>query len=197
MVERRRGAIRHAFERDQRNVAVAAGAQTFEHVHQLAIRDAAVGAQEDAAVLAFARHRVERAHQIDALDRRFADGDREIGFDGDVGRLVGLLLRHRRGGRQIDRQIDGRQRRSDHEDDEQHQHDVDEGRDVDVMRLAEFVAIVIEIAENSRHRPTPPPALTAGGATGRDRATTGGRPRRSRGRHIPDRLWSRAKSGCR
>ena len=44
-----------AFRRDQRNVAVAAGAQTFEHVHQLAIRDAAVGAhKEDAAVAVFA-----------------------------------------------------------------------------------------------------------------------------------------------
>jgi hypothetical protein len=58
-----RGGVRHALERDQRQVAVAARAQAFEDVHQLAVRHAAIGAQENAPIRAFAWHRVERTHQ--------------------------------------------------------------------------------------------------------------------------------------
>ena len=88
-----------------------------------------------------------------------ADRDREVGLDGDVGRLVRLLLRRRGRGRQIDRQVDGRERRRDHEDDQQHQHDVDERRHVDLVRLAEFVVVIVAVAEiDTRHRLTPPRA---------------------------------------
>ena len=55
-----------------------------------------------------------------------------VGLDADIGRLVRLLLWRRGRGRQIDRQVDGRQRRRHHEDDQQNQDDVDEGRDVDL-----------------------------------------------------------------
>ena len=68
----------------------------------------AIGAQEDVALLAGIGHRIERAHQIDALDHVFPDRNREIGLDADIGRLVRLLLRGRGRGRQIDRQVDSR-----------------------------------------------------------------------------------------
>src|ERR1700728_461786 len=148
---RRGGVVRHALERHEGDFGVPADAQALQHVHQLTVGHAAVGAQEDAAILALSRDGVQRAYQIDASDLSLADGDGEIGFDRHIGRLVRLLLRDRRRGRQVDRQIDGRERRRDHEDDEKNEHDVDEGRDVDVVRLVEIV-VVLDVADCSRHR---------------------------------------------
>ncbi len=66
----REGAVlRNAFQRDQLDLRIAAGAQDFQHVHQLAIGHGAIGAQEDKAILARVCHRIERANQIDPFDR--------------------------------------------------------------------------------------------------------------------------------
>ena len=48
--------------------------------------------------------------------------------------MSGRGLRSRVGNRKVDRDVDGRQRRRDHEDDQKHEDDIDEGRDVDLMR---------------------------------------------------------------
>ena len=141
---RRRRRIWNTFERDQLDLRIAAGAQDFEDVHQFAIGHGAVGAQEDVTFLAAVGHRVERAHQIDPLDQVFADRNREIRLDADIGRLVRLLLRGCGRGRQIDRQVHGRQRRSDHEDDQEDQNDVDERRDIDLVQFRK-IAVVIEV----------------------------------------------------
>ena len=53
----------------------------------------------------------------------------------------------------IDVHVDGGQCRH-HEDDQQHQHHVDEGRDVDLVRFDQFVRAFVDAA---CHRPTPLP----------------------------------------
>ena len=160
------GRIRHALERDQLDLRIAAGAQDFQHVHHLAIGHRAIGAQKDEAILARVGHRIERTNQIDPLDRGFPDRHREIRLDADIGRLVRLLLRGRGRRRQIDRKIDGRQRCRHHEDDQQNQDDVDERRDVDVMRFRE-IAVVVEfgICDRSAHRLLRRAGMRAAGRT--------------------------------
>ena len=144
-------------------LVIAADAQTLQHVHQFAIghaRGRRAGRCGDPCPRPAWRPR--RADEIDALDRRLADGDGEIGLDGDVGRLVRLLLRDRGRRRQIDRKIHGRQRRRHHEDDQKHEHHVDERRHIDVVRLVEIVVIVVRYRRvTDRHGLTPPRATSA------------------------------------
>ena len=102
--------------------------------------------RKNPAVLALVSHLVERMHEVDPFDRGFADRDREVGLDGDVGRFVGPLLRRGARGRQVDGKVHGRKRRRDHEDDQEDEHDVDERRDVDVVHFAEFV-VIVQVAE--------------------------------------------------
>ena len=99
---------------------------------------------------------LQRLAQPVARHRILADRKRAIGLDGEKHRLVRPLL-PLRGGRtgRFDRDIDGRERRRDHEDDQQHQDHVDERRDVDLVGLREIVAVV---PEPDRHGATPPRA---------------------------------------
>ena len=60
-------------------------------------------------------------------------------------------------GRQVDADIDGGERRRHHEDDQQHQHDVDERRDVDLVLDLEIVAAGARTKTHG-HAVTPPRA---------------------------------------
>ena len=97
-----------------------------------------------------------------ARHRIVADRQRAVGLDGEEHRLVGALLLLRGRGRQIDRHVHGRERRRDHEDDQQHQDHVDERRDVDLVGFREIVAVV---SETDGHGATPPPRATCGDDT--------------------------------
>jgi hypothetical protein len=108
----------YPFEGHQCDLEVPAGAQKLKYIHQLAIRHGAVGTKEDAAVLSQINHSVERADEVDTFNGGLVDCNRKIGRDGHVDRLVRLLRGHRCRGRQVDRKIDRRQRRRNHEDDE-------------------------------------------------------------------------------
>ena len=79
------------------------------------------------------------------LDRGLLVGDEQRArfLDGDVHRLLRVRIvgvRHRR--RQVQADRHGRQRRGHHEDDQQHQHHVHEGRDVDFRVLLDGLAAV-------------------------------------------------------
>src|SRR6516165_9646396 len=58
--------------------------------------------------------------------------------------LIGAFLRLGREAREVDVDVDRGQRRGDHEDDQQHQNDVDERRDVDFMDVGELLLTVIK-----------------------------------------------------
>src|SRR5215471_10823730 len=138
-----------AFQCNERDLGVAAEAEYFEHVHHVAVRYGAIRSQKYAAILVriFV---VECSHQVDPFYRRFTDCNRKIGLDRYVSWLVGLCMRDRAGGWKVNREIDGRERRRDHEDNEQNQHDIDKRRDVDFVGFAENV-FVVDICEGNAH----------------------------------------------
>ena len=163
---------RRRLQADQRDLQIAGAAQQVHHLHQVAIGDRLVGAQEDARLLvalvllssvAAKAGRGTPSRRATASDRPSAV--RNSGVSGP--------RRRRRGrARQIDLHIDGRQRRRDHEDDQQHQDDVDERRDVDLVDFLEIVA---------RSSPVMRPAIGATPPPARRRARDAAR-RRSRSR---------------
>src|SRR5947208_15851969 len=133
-------ALASAVEADQRDLEIAGVAQQVHHLHQVAIADGLVGAQIDALVLFPVRGAVERGGQRVARDDVLAHRDRQIRFHGHEHRLVRARLWLDGARREIDAEIDGCERGGDHEDDQEHQHHVDERRDVDLMRLDKIVA---------------------------------------------------------
>ncbi len=92
----------------------------------------------------FVEDRTEPHRKRLAGDGLLADCQRQIAAHRQEDRLVRTRLRIRRRRREIDRNIHGRKRSRDHEDDEQDQHHVDERRDVDLMNLGESVLALIE-----------------------------------------------------
>src|SRR5258706_5207298 len=190
---------------DQRNLRVASGTQNLQHVHQLAIRHTAVREQENAAIVVGLTGCIERTDKIEPFDRGLADRNRQIGLYRYVERLIRLLLRARSRRRQINRQVDSRQWRRHHEDDQQNQHDVDEWRDVDLVGFWKFVVVIdtVEIraieafAYRSSHGITPLCVQERRHNCDRGRATADGRPRRTSGRRGPDKISSSAPGGCR
>jgi len=122
----------------QRHLQVTRLAQEVHHLHHFAVRHRLVRAQENARVLLALGRRIKRGGQELASDGSLAEREGEIGLDREIERLLRPRLRLRRGGRQVDR--NGRKRRRHHENDEQHQHDVDERRYVDLVHFVEAVA---------------------------------------------------------
>ena len=153
---------------DQRDLEIAGRAQRVHHLHDVAIGHRAIGAQEDALV-ACCRRAPSRAStpapsrgtgSSPSASVRSALTVRKTGLSG---RCCGCDGR----GRQIDRHVDGRKRRRDHEDDQQHQDHVDERRDVDLVGFREIVAVV---SETDRHGATPPRATCAACRTTRSQS---------------------------
>src|SRR5215813_10944093 len=81
------------------------------------------------------RYGIDRTRKIGSGDGFVANREAQIALDGEEERLVGSRLRFGCGDRQIDADIDRRERCGDHKNNEQHQHDVDEWRDIDFMEF--------------------------------------------------------------
>ena len=134
------------------------------HLHDPAVIEALVGAQEDA------RPAFGAARRGDLLEprakpafghRRIVDEDVAGGIDRDRHRLCILLERRRLALRQIDLDAGGEQGRGDHEDDQQHQHHVDHRRDVDLRHRRPPPAPAA--AEDGAHRHLVLPSISRGG----------------------------------
>ena len=82
---------------------------------------------------------VDRGGENLARDSLFAECKRAVLLDGEEDRLLRTRLARRIRCRQIDSDIDRRERRGDHEDDQQHQDHVDERRNVDLRNRSKFV----------------------------------------------------------
>ena len=88
----------------------------------------------------------------DHLGRIDDDG---IGVDRIARRFRRLRDARRLCGRQVQTDRDGRHRRGDHEDDHQHQQNVDERRDVDIRRLFDGVLVPAGTTDLRSHAPSP------------------------------------------
>jgi hypothetical protein len=135
---------------DQRDLQVACVAEEVHHVHQFAISNRAVGAQKDALLAIVTRVPIENPLQRFARRRIVSDCEREVALDGQEYGRVGSWLRLRVGHGQFDRHIDGGERRRHHENNEQHQDDVDERGDVDIRDFGDIA--VLRIFEGDRHK---------------------------------------------
>src|SRR3954467_8932533 len=117
-------------ERDLREARVVRG---LHHHSHLAVIDPLVRFQHHVAVRILLMFRGDVRRQIAIRDPVLSDEHRAVGFDRDdqIALFSRLLLRVRTFREQhVDALL--QHRRDDHEDDEQHQADVDERRDVDV-----------------------------------------------------------------
>ena len=125
--------IKTAFEQIAiaQDTSLAVVAQQVHHLHDLAVTDRLIGAQEDPGFPVTAGFSVQLGRQRLMRDRRLPQRQRTIRRDGQPDRLVGPLRGRPARGGQVDIDVHRRQRGGDHEDDQQHQHHVHEGRDVD------------------------------------------------------------------
>src|SRR5690606_29970379 len=108
---------------------------------------------------------VQRLGKAPSRNGFVSDREREIALDRKKYWLVRPWRGARRRGRQVDIDIDSRQRRCDHEDDEQHEHHVDEGRHVDFVRFLQIIAKAFAVPES--HCWTPYSAAMARAGTAR------------------------------
>ncbi len=118
----------------QRDLGEAALGDRAHHLHDPAVGEILVAAHEDAPLRVVLGDRLQLVDEIGDIDRLVLQEDRAVGLDRDGQRLAVAVQRLGVGLRQIDRHAGGHQRRGDHEDDQQHQHHVDQRRDVDLRQ---------------------------------------------------------------
>src|SRR5690348_9167984 len=140
--------------RHQPDLAETGGGEPRHHLHDRAVIELAIAAHEDALVEPAAARLRDRLELVDELVDRGRLGaalqeDFAFEVDRDGQRLLVLADALGLGLRQVDRHADREQRRRDHEDDQQHQHDVDHWRHVDVAHDA--VAAVAALADRVPH----------------------------------------------
>src|SRR5262249_8806719 len=159
LIDRASGALLDL--RHQRNAAEAGGRKPAHHAHHRAVIHLLVAAHIDALLETTARlgDRLELGDKL--VDRDFAvlQEDLALEIDRERQRLLVLVDVLRLGLGQIDRHADGEQRRRHHEDDQQHQHDVHHGRDVDLAHDGTTVvaALADRVPERAAHpHPGPP-----------------------------------------
>src|ERR1700674_3012639 len=120
--------------RHQRNAVEAGRGEPAHDPHHGAVIHFAIPAHIDALVRSAASlgDRFELCNEIFDLDLGILQKNLALAVDGDHQRLAILVERLGLGLGQIDRHADREQRSRDHEDDQEHQHHVDERRDVDL-----------------------------------------------------------------
>ena len=108
------------------------GRQLVQHRDHLAVGGLLVAAQMHHAGGVVAHLELHQLHQIGGVDLFGAERQFAVLADNHDDRLLGIERMRRLGLRQLHFHAGGEQRRRDHEDDQQHQHDVHQRRHVDV-----------------------------------------------------------------
>src|SRR5690625_2922442 len=139
--------------------------QHDQHLHDAAVIDALVAADQHRNLRILVDERTHLTHQllgVDGLARRGAQGEIDLAVlvDADQHRL--LVVLERLGGRlrQFDVHAQVQQRRGHHENDQQHQHHVDVGHDVDLRLEAALAAAMSRRSSHHGPRQALSPALT-------------------------------------
>ena len=105
--------------------------QHAHHHHHPAVIHRGVAAHKDALIITIVGNGGELGHQLVIRHKLFLQIDLALLVDGDRERLAVLPQRRGAGLGQVHRHTYREQRRSDHKDDQQHQHHVYKGRNID------------------------------------------------------------------
>ena len=105
-------------------------------LYEFAVGHSLVGAQEYALLLVPGCCPVQRAGERGAVNLIIIQRNAQVRLEREKQRLVGPRCSFGTGGRKVDGNVHCRQRRRNHEDDQQYQNHVDERRDVDLVDLA-------------------------------------------------------------
>src|SRR5690242_3375237 len=149
---------------DQADLAEAGPVELSHHLHHVSVADRLVGTHENPLLIAIFRYGHQFRRECVEPDLGILKKYTTILLDGDGQRLVVALERLRPGLRKLDRHADGEKRGGDHEDDEQHQHDVDERCHIDLAHGREDLAApapAAAAAQRSKARSHPQSSLSS------------------------------------
>ena len=149
---------------DQADPAEPGPVELSHHPHHVSVADRLVGTHENPLLIAIFRYGHQFRRQCVEADLGILQEQTTVLLHRDGQWLIVALERLRAGFRQLDRNADGQEGRGNHEDDEQHQHDVDERCHIDLAhRRKDFAAPAASTAasQGSKARSHPENSLSS------------------------------------
>ena len=119
--------------------------QGIHNFHHRLVVHGFIRTEEDRGVFLTFGQRIQRRNHVLVSNGVIAEEHGFIRLHRQIDRFFRTRLRLAGGRRQIDLHVNGRQRRRHHKDDQQHQHDVDKRRHVDVVHFAVIIEVFVKM----------------------------------------------------